>query len=79
MVPKQDVNEDKQLVKIFVDTQLLRRSLKTIHSRIEAEQTELGHLETRKESSVYAHQLRPKLTKMAKMIFHCKEYDVRSG
>ena len=64
MVPKQDVNEDKQLVKIFVDTQLLRRSLKTIHSRIEAEQTELGHLETRKESSVYAHQLRPKLTKI---------------
>ena len=37
MVPKQDVNEDKNLVNIFVDTQVLRNSLKTIHSRIEQE------------------------------------------
>ena len=51
MVPKQDVNEDKNLVNIFVKTQVLRNSLKTIHNRIEQELEQLANLETRKESS----------------------------
>jgi hypothetical protein len=62
MLPEQGASEEKKLIQIFVKTQLLRSSLKTIHTRIEMEQNNLAVLETRKESSVTAHAIRPELT-----------------
>ena len=75
MVPKQDVNEDKNLVNIFVKTQVLRNSLKTIHNRIEQELEQLANLETRKETQVYANTLRPELNSIQTAYSDIKNLD----